>query len=349
MSRPLLTALLVCYPCFAVSRILRGASPGFPGTETSVVQPGESSGAACGVTLAAFGDLEGKYVKAALANVLRLQAMKPSAGWCPLDKELAHVPITLFTDLPADRLSEELGQGADSSVSIVSNNTFDTLSVDADRLPSGWWNEGHPKYRWYHCQALVHAPHDLTLYLDSDATICTMDRFVNLFNKFATSDADMAFEWNNDADIIFGEEISKKGWYCTDHDNTNPHPDEVQTEDDLQSWQKTMEPNAGVILYARKRPAARKVAAGWCAILEESMRSGAVGARPCDQYALRASFWRHRQEFTPMALTDGIGSVCRYSKNINLANNTMTRTGCSDGCALVHGWEYPEVQALVGE
>merc|ERR1719163_2249044 len=110
-------------------------------------------------------------MKSALASVLQVRDMQPGKGWCPTDPELAHIPVTLFTDSASDLILQRLGREA-GGVAVLSNASFEALPIDTKALDQGWWSEGDPRYRWYHCQGLVHAPYDLSLYLDADVHIC---------------------------------------------------------------------------------------------------------------------------------------------------------------------------------
>jgi len=311
----------------------------------TALQFGQVTGESCGVTVSGFGDPADRYVKAALGNVKRFQAMHPGPGWCPLNLSLGHIPITMFTDISPEVISEHLGDL--SGMTLVSNTTFEAMTTK--KLASGWNEEGPPQFRWYHCQGLMHAPYDITIYLDADATACDARRFTGLVKNFTAHGADIAYQIAMNVETIVGIR-NVRGFYCTDGDNTDPHPSELNEQDDeqLSSWQSLEEPNAGVIFYARKSPAAQKVAAGWCQVMDEQMRSNDT-PRPCDQYALRAALWQNRHELRPMIIPDAEpGGICRYGTEINMDKDPPMRfLGCEDGCALVHGWRYPEIQALL--
>jgi hypothetical protein len=300
-----------------------------------------NSSEACGVTIASFGDPRGKFVTAAVANVLRIQSMKPGAGWCPLDHSLEHVPVTLITDLPQHVLVDYFGHEMEN-IALMSNQTFDKVGVDTDSLSPGWWIEGNPIYRWYHCQGLLRSPYDLTLYLDSDATVCGADKFVKLFKAFFDSGADMAFQNSLSPPMwFFGKPLGEAaGFHCTHGDATNPHPAEVASDADIDSWQRTNEPNAGVIFFSKQRDVARKVASEWCSVLESTMRSKDE-AMPCDQYALRVSFWKNRKDFKSLIFDADADEICRYGDR--------HFSGCDRGCDIVHGWSFSEVKALLPE
>jgi hypothetical protein len=321
--------------------------------EITALHFGRVAHEACGVSFSAYGDLEDRYFTAALANVLQIRAMEPAKGWCPTDPELSHIPVTLFTNAAVDAILDRLNHTA-AGVSVVSNSSFEPLPVNTHVLDQGWWREGDPRYRWYHCQGLVHAPFDLTLYLDADIVICAPDRIATLFQKFAKSGADMAFEIAVNEQGMPGLASREEGFYCTNGDASMPHPASVQTSSQKSSWLETPEPNAGVILSARRHPAMQKVASDWCELLAGDMRgdvngaSGGIGKpMPCDQYALRAAMWKHRDELKPLVLEEDNNDVCRYTYNTDWEKGTNSLKGCSDGCAIVHGWAFPEVQALI--
>jgi hypothetical protein len=293
----------------------------------------------CGITVAAFGKPDGKFMMAAVANALKIHEMKPGAGWCPLDPSLEHVPITLITDMTPNALVDHYGRGVEN-LTVMSNQTFDKIGVDINSLASGWWAEGDPIYRWYHCQTLLRSPYDLTLYLDADATVCSADKLVKLFKTFSNSGADMAFQNSLSPPMWFmGEPIGEgKGFHCTEGDAENPRPAEVGTDADMNSWVKTDEPNAGVMFFAKQHAAAQKVASDWCSAMEATMRSKAE-PMPCDQYALRVAFWKNRQDFKALTFGPDADEICRYGER--------HFSGCDRGCDIVHGWSFKEVKELL--
>jgi len=58
--------------------------------------------AKCGVLMMAFGGSYGDIARRVAARTATLSVAK---GWCPLDPELDHIPVTIFADLARDRFN----------------------------------------------------------------------------------------------------------------------------------------------------------------------------------------------------------------------------------------------------
>lgn len=151
---------------------------------------------------------------AAIYTVQKLARMSPSAGWCPLDRSLSHYPITFYTDLEPSRWA---GLGLDPAstsrgVSIVHpREAFEPVDVpSASKVGS---HIGAPLYRWYHCQMMLHAPYELVLYMDADATVCREDLVDPLFATLV-----------DNADVIFKTRFTQSGTRVSlsPHDPCNP-------------------------------------------------------------------------------------------------------------------------------
>ena len=149
--------------------------------------------ASCGFVIGAFGQETGRSMVAAIYTVQRLVRMSPSVGWCPLERSLSHYPITFYTDLEPSRLT---GLGLDAAdtrgLSIVHpREAFEPVDVpSASKVGS---HIGAPLYRWYHCQMMLHAPYELVLYMDADATVCREGLVDPLFATLA-GNADVIFK-----------------------------------------------------------------------------------------------------------------------------------------------------------
>merc|ERR1712032_643235 len=92
---------------------------------------------------------------------------------------LDEIPITLSTNVSRYTLLNSRFARHLVDVSINNNDGFVAVppiyNVKMARL-------GPPEIRWFHCQIAMNSPYDLMLYLDADATICSVDKLKELFN-----------------------------------------------------------------------------------------------------------------------------------------------------------------------
>mmetsp|Transcript_86983 Transcript_86983/g.243853 ORF Transcript_86983/g.243853 Transcript_86983/m.243853 type:complete len:392 (+) Transcript_86983:132-1307(+) len=275
----------------------------------------------CGVVIEAWGLPTSKYVTWALTTIRRLRATQPSPGWCRADPELVEIPITLVTDLAPKTVAlllETKAQASTASVRVDSGSSFDPVPPIAAR--SQMTRLGPVQYRWFHCQVFTHAPYDLMLYLDSDATICTVDAVADLFRAVA------------DNGVELGYKVSSHWWhgYGSTHGNPrDPHPADVTTEADIASWARQKEANAGAVIFASRHPAATKFAADWCRYLKESLVSEDVAG---DQYSFRAALWAGQASLSVRTFRE------RASPREEWWDNRICRhqANCTHGCSVVH-------------
>merc|ERR1719375_2506928 len=101
-------------------------------------------------------------------------SLSAARGWCPIDNQLDHIPVTLFTD------------------SLTKSNSFVNVRPEKDLAPwipmgagskSLKGNLGTWEARWYHAQSILSSPYHLTLYLDVDAVPCSAQGISNILWK----------------------------------------------------------------------------------------------------------------------------------------------------------------------
>lgn len=296
---------------------------------------GHGASQGCGVILGAFGDVHGRSMNATLATARNLLKMVPGKGWCPADPDLEDVPVTLVTDAARGggglgRLTDKL---ANMDIRSPEGASFDAwpLGNDAGRMfiekKLGTWT-----YQWYHTQMLQHAPYAITMYLDSDATVCAADRLRELFIKFGQSGAHVGYKlvWTG---------FDHHGYEMSNADPHNPRPDSVKSDDDLWSFGNLTERNNGVMLLDTREPMARKVVKDWSTYLEKDLRDGKEFRG--DQFPLREAIWENRRELREFLVDGGKNGICRSA----LAGDAVPYS-CESGCAVIHHWYYPEITAM---
>lgn len=277
---------------------------------------------ACGIVVLAYGSVESKYIRSALATVERLLLMEPPKGWCEADPDLSRFPITLYTDRSPDEISNALGDAWSPMLRVDNNTGFEAL--DDEIVAPEWSRLGPPVYHWYHCQAFVHAPYDLFLFLDADATVCSTDSLVRLFRRVQDSGSDIAFMWSE----------WMGGYGMTGGNRSDPHPASVKSSEDMESWERLREPNNGAIFYSRRKAAAQLMANDFCAYLKESFHLPNVSG---DQFGFREAFWKHKDQLKTLAFEDGgVDGFCRQTPGLGR---------CTAGCAIEHGWWRQAVKA----
>lgn len=155
-------------------------------------------------------------MKAAIATIHRISQPKQRRGWCKADPETGEVPVTLNTNLPPAGV-----------VSLAAN--LDTLHTDSfddvDVTPSSssqWDRSGPFMYRWYHCQVFGHAHHNLMIYLDADATVCSGADLQSFFSDAEKLKWDQAFE---DSQWL-------RGYGMSEGNKLDSHPPTVQSKQD---------------------------------------------------------------------------------------------------------------------
>merc|ERR1719454_79303 len=119
----------------------------------------------------------------------------------------------------------------------------------------------------------------------------------------------------------------------TYNNRRTPHPETVVSEEDQKSWADSVEPNSGVVMFSKTSPASQKWAESLCHHQEVSLTMDKVRG---DQYAFRAAAWETRNElkvdwYKESMTKSPVNKVCRYKGR------------CGTGCAVVHGWKFPEV------
>jgi len=251
----------------------------------------------------------------------RTRSLPAAPGWCPLDPSLDHIPVTLFTDVPASALAQALQKDRPGAQVELARRAFfgssvAGVSVVPEARLSAWDGEqrrdgvllrhlGGWKVRWLHVQAMLQSPYTMTLYLDVDALPCSSRGIARLFQRVA----------NRGAAIGCPIVVAQQKCQSTQGDCHTPHP-EMLTEHGLAEWANFTERNAGVVVFDMRMAKP---------ILQEFARTvkRKAGSISGDQYGLREALFKHRH--IPQVLF-GDTEVCRYSHEHT----------CDSGCHVEH-------------
>jgi len=270
-------------PSLLQSSTWRSYSEACDGTEALEVR----RFAACGVVMMAWGQSYSKLAATVASRTRRLPAHK---GWCPLDPELDHIPVALFTDTPKQQLIPCMSQG----VRLTEIDVHEEFELDAWMGVEGNDHLNHMlgtwKMRWYHAQSILQSPYKLSLYLDVDALPCSAHGISSLFHELVQEKA------------LFGSTlVLVKKCHMTNGNCTFPHPPDLEKQKALE-WKNFTERNSGVLVVDKK---AKPILEEWGTVIKR-MAGQVMG----DQYALREALFKYRDTIPQHIYSDK--KVCRY-------------------------------------
>lgn len=251
---------------------------------------------ACGIVMMSWGQ---SYTQTAIGEAARVRALPAEKGWCPLDPQLDHVPVALFTDVPEKDLEAQA-----HGVEIHSEKELPAWTHEATQAPGTMRAGQSQKMKWYHPHVILKSPYTLTLYLDVDAQLCSAGGFTRLATRLLQQHAHVGAlkVAKNEELYVNGDELP---------------PGFVNFGSEKKLWSSFHEYNSGVMMVDTRR--AWPVLAGWARAIERTIhRTGR------DQYGLREALFMNRRLVKHMSFDDA--EVCRYVSNT-----------CTDGkCAVDH-------------
>lgn len=270
-------------------------------------------GARCGVVMMALGQ---DYVALATAIANRTTQLSAVKGWCSLDPDLDHVPVTLFTDLNPTTLWREVNLLRVQSPKAVGASALSIRHISelppwAGPTGSAGLQEhlGSWRMRWYHAQTILAVPYRIVIYLDVDAIPCTSHGVTRLIEKVRQRHAS------------FGAPMVHESVKCgtSAGDCSSPHPEGLG-DDELAEWASFTERNSGVMVLdmLTARPVVEDFARGIV------RNAGNVSG---DQFALREALFMHRRDVRQVTFTDD--EVCRYKSPWQAPCESDTSTGCA--------------------
>mmetsp|Transcript_108503 Transcript_108503/g.317447 ORF Transcript_108503/g.317447 Transcript_108503/m.317447 type:complete len:338 (+) Transcript_108503:135-1148(+) len=269
--------------------------------------------AQCGVVMMASGQ---GYAATAMRVANRTSRLSARKGWCPLDSELDHVPVTLFTDI--DPLT--LQRYVDFEVAKVGKAVgTSNLRIRPIRELPPWEGPmsnkrlkghlGNWMLRWYHAQIILAAPYTMVTYLDVDALPCTAHGITRLMEKLISQHA------------FFGAPMVIDFLKCQSSagDCAVPHPGGINAQE-LRDWTSFTERNSGVMVMDMRQ--ARPIAKDFASAIVR--HAGNVSG---DQFALREALFIHRHDVPQLTFNDS--EVCRYRRPSEIRCETEAKTGCA--------------------
>jgi len=278
----------------------------------------ERLAAQCGVVMMSFGE---NYTRIAMKAASRTRGLQADKGWCPLDPELDHVPVTLFTDAPMGAAGQDSWQnGSTSATMLERSESFNGVVVRSVEELAPWAGPntsgalnlqlGTWRTRWYHAQVLLRAPYALALYLDVDALPCSAHGLSRLLRKLT------------DAGAYVGAPMVAAFLRCqmTHGDCRSPHPAGLGPRE-LEEWGNFTERNSGVVAVDLRH--GRPVVEEFASAIQRAAASQVSG----DQYPLREALFKFRHSVPQVTYDDR--EVCRYVRPRFAECETREAAGCA--------------------
>lgn len=271
--------------------------------------------APCGIVMTSSGL---NYSELALRVATRSRSLNTMKGWCPLDHELDHIPVTLFTDQPIGNVDRSGGSMHGVNVQELPHIDPRLTPSDPSAAASGLKkNLGSWLTRWFHAKSILMSPYDLTLYVDVDALPCTGRGVAQLMYRVTSARAAVGAQLH-----------TRSPCAMTNNNCADPHPPNLKPAE-MPEWTQFIERNGGVLVVDMRqgRPLVQDYADAIARM---------AGKVKGDQYALREALFNHRHQAPQVIFRDD--EVCRYNKNAKCGSDA------GGGCAVHH---FDKMQSLV--
>lgn len=256
--------------------------------------------AECGVLMTSVGESANEVAAKVAPYIRKIPAQK---GWCPLDPELDHIPVALFSDLCDTTQLEGVQCRPETDMEPFEGKEGPLLQAGL-----GSW-----KIRWYHAQVLLKTPYTMSVYVDLDALPCSAEKLTEMMNTLLKEKA------------AIGMSVHDKHPCAMSHkqDCRNPHPSNLVSEAQIDEWANWTERNAGTIVLDKR--VGMPYVEEFARVIKEKAGNPLVQG---DQYAFREATFKYRHQLKEYHYDDDV--ICRHG----------ARKWCSEGCSVSHLIQY---------